>query len=289
MVEGLKVVSLMLVTGLVVECRMHVHVHLNVPRYVLLGSHMLLKCDYNVEKDQLHKVEWHKHGHKIFQFVNGRKPPFKNYTIHGAQIDWAQSNEQQVRLKILDFDASGVYCCEVTTETPIYTKASEDEEVTVIKKQTEDPQITYWKEEYTVGERLEVNCTSGPSRPTPEVTWLLNGKQAEEQWIKTFPEQRPSSVTVQLSLEVKEEHIPQLELTCLSTIPGYLGHHVRHSDYADHRTQVFLVGVVAAEPIVQENSIAGGLSPRLSLLILQTALLLQLLLLPVNRRISLAI
>lgn len=44
-------------------------------------------------------------------------------------------------------------------------------------KQTEDPQITLWKEEYTVGERLEVNCTSGASKPTPEVTWLLNGRQ----------------------------------------------------------------------------------------------------------------
>lgn len=64
--------------------------------------------------------------------------------------------------------------------------------------------------------------------------------QAEEQWIKVFPEQRPSSVTVQLSLEVKEEHVPQMELTCLSTIPGFMGHHVRHTDYADHRTQVFL-------------------------------------------------
>lgn len=47
-------------------------------------------------------------------------------------------------------------------------------------------------------------------------------------------------MTVQLSLEVKEEHVPQMELTCLSTIPGFMGHHVRHTDYADHRTQVFL-------------------------------------------------
>lgn len=49
-------------------------------------------------------------------------------------LQWSQSNERQVRLKNLDFDASGVYCCEVTTETPIYTKASEDEEVTVVSK-----------------------------------------------------------------------------------------------------------------------------------------------------------
>ncbi|XP_054273112.1 uncharacterized protein LOC128993320 [Macrosteles quadrilineatus] len=282
MVESLKVVSVLLVTGLVVECRMHVSVHLKVPRYVLLGSHVLLKCEYNVEKDQLHKVEWLKHGHKIFQFVNGRKPPFRNFTLHGAQIDWAQSNEQQVRLKILDFDASGIYSCEVTTETPIYTKASEDEEVTVIKKQIEDPTITYWKTEYTVGERLEVNCTSGQSRPTPEVTWLLNGKQADEQWIRTFPEQRPSSVTVQLSMELKEEHVPELELTCLSTIPGFMGHHVRHTDYADHRRYVMRVGVLAAEPIISADSRAVSSSLGYPIAILTALFLLRL-----NQRILL--
>lgn len=63
--------------------------------------------------------------------------------------------------------------------------------------------------------------------------------QVEEQWMKTFPEQKPSSVTVQLSFEVKEEHLSRLELTCLATTPGFLGHHARHSEYADHRTQSF--------------------------------------------------
>lgn len=229
------------------------HVELRLPRYVLFGGSALLKCDYNIQPDMLHKVEWLKQGRKIFQFVKGRTPPYRNYSIPGAQLDWAHSNSKQLMLRKLDFEASGVYSCEVTTDTPIYTKPSEDQELTVIQTQLEDPHITFRKPKYYVGEQLEVNCTSAPARPTPEVTWLLNGKQVEEQWMKTFPEQKPSSVTVQLSFEVKEEHLSQLELTCLATTPGFLGHHARHSEYADHRAQSFSVTVVAPEPEIDNG------------------------------------
>lgn len=41
----------------------------------------------------------------------------------------------------------------------------------------EDPRITFRKPEYTVGDWLQVNCTSASARPTPDVTWLLNGKK----------------------------------------------------------------------------------------------------------------
>jgi hypothetical protein len=40
----------------------------------------------------------------------------------------------QVMLRNLQFEASAYYSCEVSTETPIYTKASNDEELTVIRK-----------------------------------------------------------------------------------------------------------------------------------------------------------
>lgn len=53
--------------------------------------------------------------------------------------------------------------------------------------------------------------------------------------MKMFPEENPNSVTVQLGFTVEEIHLDGLELTCISTIPAFLGHHARHSQYADHR------------------------------------------------------
>uniref|UniRef100_T1I2B0 Ig-like domain-containing protein n=1 Tax=Rhodnius prolixus TaxID=13249 RepID=T1I2B0_RHOPR len=63
------------------------HVDLRVPRYADLGGHVVLKCEYNVMPEQLHKVEWLKGGRKIFQYVKGRTPPFRNYTTPGALLD----------------------------------------------------------------------------------------------------------------------------------------------------------------------------------------------------------
>jgi hypothetical protein len=62
-------------------------VELKVPRYVMLGGSALLQCEYNVLLEQLHRVEWLRNRKKIFQFVKGRTPPFRNFSIPGAELD----------------------------------------------------------------------------------------------------------------------------------------------------------------------------------------------------------
>ena len=47
-----------------------------------------------------------------------------------------QSNEKQIVLRNMDFEASGIYSCEVSTQTPIYTKPSNDHELLVIREYT---------------------------------------------------------------------------------------------------------------------------------------------------------
>jgi hypothetical protein len=62
-------------------------VDLRVPRYVILGGSALLQCEYNVELEQLHRVEWLRNDKKLFQFVKGRTPPFRNFSTPGAELD----------------------------------------------------------------------------------------------------------------------------------------------------------------------------------------------------------
>jgi len=62
-------------------------VELKLPRYVVVGEYALLQCEYNVHMEQLHRVEWLRNDKKIFQFVQGRTPPFRNYSIPGAELD----------------------------------------------------------------------------------------------------------------------------------------------------------------------------------------------------------
>ncbi|KAK6628853.1 hypothetical protein RUM43_002669 [Polyplax serrata] len=90
---------------------------------------------------------------------------------------WEGSNERQLKIRNVDFAASGYYSCSASMEQPIYTKFSEKVELTVFEKQQGDPQITLRKAAYAVGEVIELNCTSEPARPSPAVTWLLNSKE----------------------------------------------------------------------------------------------------------------
>lgn len=57
------------------------------------------------------------------------------------KLQFQKSNQNEVILKIIDFDASGMYCCEVSLESPIFTKASNEEQVHVFRKY---PLIINW-------------------------------------------------------------------------------------------------------------------------------------------------
>jgi hypothetical protein len=69
------------------EAMSRIIVELRLPRYVVVGESALLQCDYNVKMEQLHRVNWMRNGKKIFQFVQGRTPPFRNFPISGAELD----------------------------------------------------------------------------------------------------------------------------------------------------------------------------------------------------------
>jgi hypothetical protein len=57
-------------------------------------------------------------------------------------FQFQKSNQNEVTLKINDFDASGMYCCEVSLESPIFTKASLEEQVHVFRKLNFPPGTT---------------------------------------------------------------------------------------------------------------------------------------------------
>ena len=52
----------------------------------------------------------------------------------GWMLQMLASNQREILLRGMDLNATGYYTCEVSTETPIYTKASDDILVTVYGK-----------------------------------------------------------------------------------------------------------------------------------------------------------
>uniref|UniRef100_A0A182N0I4 Ig-like domain-containing protein n=1 Tax=Anopheles dirus TaxID=7168 RepID=A0A182N0I4_9DIPT len=183
-----------------------VNVQLVVKKYVERGSAVALYCENDVLPDILYKVSDRKRGlkssnsaeenelrlyvpgamrsvtflkedSKIFEYIKGRSPPYRNYSIPGAEIDWKKVTPSTLTLKNVDYDASGSYYCEVSTDTPIFTKASNDEMLHVMLPQKGPPTIEFAKKQLYYGDMLIANCTTSRARPPPHITHRSKAQQ----------------------------------------------------------------------------------------------------------------
>ncbi|XP_055539015.1 uncharacterized protein LOC129726403 [Wyeomyia smithii] len=160
------------------------NVQLVVKKYVERGSAVALYCENDAAPNILYKVTFLKGGSKIFEYIKGRNPPYRNFSIPGAEIDWKKVTPSTLTLKNVDYEASGSYYCEVSTDTPIYTKASNDEPLHVMLPQKGPPTIEFAKKQLYYGDMLVANCTTSRARPAPHITWLINGKQVADAHVR---------------------------------------------------------------------------------------------------------
>lgn len=80
----------------------------------------------------------------FFSFSFTRNP--SNFSRFMSSLSqWKNSNAEKVELKNLSFEASGNYRCEVSLESPIYTKESDEEVMNVISKYYKNSFYILWK------------------------------------------------------------------------------------------------------------------------------------------------
>ncbi|XP_052739515.1 uncharacterized protein LOC112046321 [Bicyclus anynana] len=178
----LSIVFSTLLLGRAIAARGHteVRVELQMERWAARGGSVRLRCVHDVPPHLLDKVVFLRHGTKIFQYIRDRKPPYRNFTTPGAVLKIALATENSIILQNLDFAASGSYSCEVSLDTPIYTKASSEKQLTVFHPQKHHPRIDFPTRYLSFGETLKTNCTTAPALPAPHITWFINGKKMDE-------------------------------------------------------------------------------------------------------------
>jgi hypothetical protein len=44
-------------------------------------------------------VSWYKNGQKVFEFINGRDPPYRNFTVTGSEIDVSSESQEIASVK----------------------------------------------------------------------------------------------------------------------------------------------------------------------------------------------
>ncbi|XP_022919718.1 uncharacterized protein [Onthophagus taurus] len=145
------------------------------PKVVQRGGYSTLSCSYDLGESQLYTVKWYRGQHEFYRYTPSEHPSTKTFPFRGVNvdIDLDLSNEHQVVLRNVDFQLSGKFSCEVTTETPILTVTA-DTNMTVVVLPEHPPSLTTDKSFYVVGDVLKVNCSSSPARPAVILSFLMN-------------------------------------------------------------------------------------------------------------------
>ncbi|KAK3868577.1 hypothetical protein Pcinc_026045, partial [Petrolisthes cinctipes] len=80
------------------------------------------------------------------------------------------------------------------------------------------------KGHYSVGNTVNLNCTSSPSVPAAQLVWFVNDEQAPEEHTHTYPEEKGAKGLLvshkSLTFNLSENHFigGELKLKCTATI-----------------------------------------------------------------------
>lgn len=72
---------------------------------------------------------------------------------------------------------AGTYACEVSTESPNFLTKYQSANMSVAVVPTRDPAMDGVRASYTVDEIMEAECTSAPSYPAANLTFILNDRE----------------------------------------------------------------------------------------------------------------
>ncbi|XP_018400034.1 PREDICTED: uncharacterized protein LOC108777602 [Cyphomyrmex costatus] len=150
---------------------------INVPKMVRSGESVTLSCHYDLEGLPLYTIQWFFNDREFYRFIPDRNPspPYSIFDVDGIQVNVSKSNTNDVTLVNVSRELTGTYKCEVSAGSPSYHTGIQRAKMEVVDAPKTGPAIRTEKERIAVGETLRANCTSGKSRPAPDVTWKLNG------------------------------------------------------------------------------------------------------------------
>jgi len=195
-----SLVILSTVTNVVDSIRLN---RVGVPNYAIQGKQAVLECPYDLEGSTLYSVKWYKNGREFFRFLPKNPHPMTVYVREGVEVDKNRSNERSVTLTNLVQSTTGRYRCEVSTEGPTFATVSQFGDLLVVVLPKKGPLITGGKLRYSLGDNVDVNCTSANSKPAAEIKWLINGEPASREYLVDYPIQNSSYTYGALHTAVK--------------------------------------------------------------------------------------
>ncbi|XP_026732527.1 uncharacterized protein LOC113497254 [Trichoplusia ni] len=198
---------------------------LRVPAHVALGTRASLSCRWALgPADVLYSVKWYKDGREFFRHVPRDHEPRRKFPLPGVDVEKSSPNGANVTLYPAVLETGGRYRCEVSGERPLFPTVSDHADMVIVALPDHGPTITGSRLRYQIGDRVQVNCSSGRSRPATRLAWYINGEPAPPPALlpATHEKHEDGLETTSLALDfkVKPKHFRKgdLKLKCLATI-----------------------------------------------------------------------
>ena len=148
------------------------------PKWVNAGENTKLVCDYDLGRDVMYSIKWFKDGpHEVYRYIPTNQPvQYKSFKTPGVLVDVSIKNRKSILNNILNLKllpkfyfqeklskpnmlvilvtgplGSGIYRCEVTTETPKFITLSANATVTVMTPPVNPPKIVGVESYYNPG------------------------------------------------------------------------------------------------------------------------------------------
>ncbi|XP_054262494.1 uncharacterized protein LOC128986256 [Macrosteles quadrilineatus] len=196
-------------------------VELRVPAAVTTGSTATLLCNYDLENDPLYVVKWYKGRKEFFRFMPKEKPKTSVFPLDGVNIDQSMSDAKKVVLREVTKELTGKYRCEVSTDFPDFHTQVVSAHMNVVDPLKKEPVLMMEKSSYSVGDTLRGNCTTPPSNPTANITWLINGQKVNASFIVQSVVEGQDPVTIAgLNLGVNTFLGGKLTIVCVADLFG---------------------------------------------------------------------
>jgi len=169
---------------------------LQIPPFVREGDTVKLVCVYDLEYDGLYSVKWYKNDIEFYSYIPKMSPSEDGqgsskkrfFDLPGVYINKEESDARQVVLSNVSVLASeGDYKCQVSGEAPRFAIEAQTKRLRVAIVPKGPPVIANIDQVFfKLGDWLNLNCTSKPSRPPTRLTWLVNGVEASDRMIRRF-------------------------------------------------------------------------------------------------------
>ncbi|KNC30756.1 hypothetical protein FF38_11772, partial [Lucilia cuprina] len=148
-----------------------------VPDAVIMGNAATLSCQYDLEQAALYSVRWYFGTEEFYRYVPKESPPTLVFPVSGINVDLTNSDATSVTLKGVTRELTGNYQCEVSEDAPLFHTDIRSAHMQVIELPKDDPTMQVDKKVITANDNFKAVCTIGPSYPSANITWYINGRK----------------------------------------------------------------------------------------------------------------